>query len=30
MCIRDAWVATIERVKEQCLVVAASLIEELA
>jgi hypothetical protein len=30
MCTRDAWVATIERVKEQCLVAAASLIEKLA
>jgi len=30
MCTRDAWVATIERVKEQCLVAGVSLIEELA
>jgi len=30
MCICDAWVAIIERVKEQCLVAVVSFIEELA
>jgi hypothetical protein len=30
MCIRDAWVAIIERMKEQCLVAATNFIEELA